>query len=103
MALVGSRVELDADEVRGQAERAGPGAGGRGRDAEPRGGPGWHRGLAGLSFTARSVPRGRAEQSGASLSLLGPYGLLGEPFWTRLSLSGGSSAGCPLGGWGRAA
>lgn len=37
MALVGSRVELDADEVRGQAERAGLGASGRGRDAEPRG------------------------------------------------------------------
>lgn len=39
MALVGSRVELDADEVRGQAERAGPGTGGRGRDAEPPGVP----------------------------------------------------------------
>lgn len=67
MALVGSRVELDADEVRGQAERAGCGV---------PWSPGWHGGWAGLSFTPSSVPRGQAEQPGARLSLLGLYGLL---------------------------
>lgn len=41
----------------------------------PRG-PGSHGGWAGLSFAPRSVPRGRAAQYRAGLSLVGPSGLL---------------------------
>lgn len=79
MALVGSRVELDADEVRGQAEGAGPGAGGVGGMRRPAGSR-----LAGrdgrLSFTPGSVPRGRAAQPGAGPSLPGSSGYFAGPF-----------------------
>lgn len=62
MALVGNRVELDADEVRGQAERAGAGAGGRGRDAESRGVPALTEGGQGCP-SRRGASRGAGQRS----------------------------------------
>lgn len=101
MALVGSRVELDADEVRGQAEGAGPGAGGVGGMRRPAGS--WLAGRVGrLSFTPGSVPRGRAAQPGAARAFLYPLGILPGRFepdcrlpWKFRGVSAGRAAqGC---------
>lgn len=83
MALVGSRVELDADEVRGQAERAGPGTGGHRRAWE---GCGASAGTEG----GQGCPSRRGASHGARQSSPGqpepPWTLwaFAEPFWTRL-------------------
>lgn len=102
MALVGSRVELDADEVRGQAEGAGPGAGGVGGMRRPAGSQaGREGGQAALHAGERPAGPGSAARSRP------------EPSWTfwvfcRAVLNPtvvfrGSSAGCPPGGRRRAA
>lgn len=93
MALVGSRVELDADEVRRQAERAGAGArgwGGRGKDAETRGVPTGREGGQGCPSRRgasrgagqRSPERGSAARSRPEPSW-SPW-VFAERFWTRL-------------------
>lgn len=64
MALVGSRVELDADEVRGQAEGAGPGAGGVGGMRRPAGSlAGREGGQAALHAGERPAGPGSAARS----------------------------------------
>lgn len=75
MALVGSRVELDADEVRRQAERAGPGTGGCGRMRSPAGSR-LARRVSRAVLHAEERPTGPGRAAGARQSLFGPHGLL---------------------------
>lgn len=111
MALVGSRVELDADEVRRQAERAGAGArgsGGVGRTRRPAGSRLAGRvGRAVLHAEERpagpgSAARSGAAQPGAGPSLPGASGFLrsgsgpdcGLPYKFRGVSSGRAGQGC---------